>query len=60
MKKNKEMSVWSALFGGLTDKKPPKKTKKINWYQTCSECGEEYEDCECSDCKDDDCKKENN
>ena len=29
MKNNKEMSVWSALFGGLTDKKPPKKTKKI-------------------------------
>ena len=28
MKNNKEMSVWSALFGGLTDKKPPKKNKE--------------------------------
>lgn len=60
MKKKNEMSVWTALFGGLTAKKTPKKEKKINWYQTCSECGEEYEDCECSDCRDDDCRKENN
>ena len=60
MKKKSEMSVWTALFGRLAAKKPPEKEKKINWYQTCSECGEEYEDCECSDCRDDDCRKETN
>lgn len=52
----KNPSLWDLLFC-TSDQKKKIRDMSDDWSQRCDECGEYFEDCECS-CDDEDCHNE--
>ena len=49
--------VLFAVFGGRKPRSAGQPEDE-EWLETCEQCGEYYDDCECDDCGDEDCGDE--
>lgn len=49
-------TLFDILFNDKTDDDATKKADEEEWEESCENCGEYYDDCECDDCGDEDCE----
>lgn len=49
-------TIFDILFNDKDDDESSQKADEEEWEESCEECGEYYDDCECDDCGDEDCE----